>query len=125
MGQQAGLKLYNARGSCVLDTACGVTRIVGVVQLVGKSAEYTYRRHIHVSNPEKNRIWVHFLFWQTPYNPYAGATAKVEIWEDRQGFTVTLPLKPNGNFDSEFPTLPYFPGAAESLNPYAAMYGFY
>ena len=125
MGQQAGLKLYNARGSCVLDTACGVTRIVGVVQLAGKSAEYTYRRHIHVSNPENNLIWVQFLFGPANYSPFAGALAQADIWENRQGFTVTLPLKPNDNPDPEFPNLPYFRRAAEMLNPYAVMFGFY
>lgn len=125
MGQRAGLKLYNARGSCVLDTACGVTRIVGVVSLQGKSKEHKYQRFIHVPNPNKNRIWARFLFWQANYNPFAGATAKIDIREDLQGFTVKLPLKPNGNFDPEFPTLPYFPGTAEALNPYAVMFGFY
>lgn len=105
--------------------SCGLTRIVGVVGLVGKSNEYTYRRRIAVPNPEMNQIWVQFLFGIASYNPFAGATAKVDLWENRQGFTVTLPLKPNNNFDPEFPHLPYIPGAAEQLNPYAVMFGFY
>lgn len=125
MGNHAGIKLYNARGSCTLDTECGVTRIVGVVGLMGNSDEYKYRRHIHVTNPERNRIWAHFLFGQANYSPYPGATAEIDVWEDRQGFTVKLPLKPNNRFDPEFPTLPYFPSAAKQLNPYAVMFGFY
>ena len=125
MRQQAGIQLFNPRGSCVLDTACGVTRIVGVEGLIGKSSMYKYRRSIHVPNPGMNRIWAHFLFSEASYSAYAGATASIELWENRQGFTVTLPLKPNNTFDPEFPNLPYYPRAAELLNPYAVMFGFY
>lgn len=125
MGNHAGIKLYNARGSCTLDTECGVTRIVGVVQLVGTAPEYKYRRRIAVPNPNMNHIWVHFLFGPANYSPFAGATAQADIWENRQGFTVKLPLKPNNNVDPEFPDLPYFQEAAEMLNPYAVMFGFY
>lgn len=125
MEEHAGIKLYNARGSCVLDTSCGVTRVIGVVGLVGKSTEYTYRRYIHVPNPNMNQIWVQFLFGAANYSPYSGACIKVELWENKQGFTVTLPLKPNNNFDPDFPDLPYFPEAAERLNPYAVMFGFF
>ena len=45
---QAGVQLINARGSCTLDTRCGVTRVVGIASLGAKK-----RMRIEIPIPGK------------------------------------------------------------------------
>ena len=128
MEKQAGVQLINTRGSCVLDTRCGVTRVVGIASLTAKK-----RMRIEIPNPGKNRIWTQLVFRGSGYGTYAVSTdwdpgseklTKVEPWENLQGITVTLPFKPNGAYDPEFPHANYNADCAVQ-NPHAVIYGFY
>jgi hypothetical protein len=125
---QAGVQLINARGSCTLDTRCGVTRVVGIASLGAKK-----RMRIEIPNPGKNRIWTQLVFRGLGYGAYAASTdwdpgneklTKVETWEDLQGITVTLPFKPNAAYDPEFPYA-YYHDTLAAQNPRAIIYGFY
>lgn len=126
MGQQAGLKLYNARGSCTLDMSCGVTRVVGVAVLGGENGRK--RTGIAIPNPGMNRIWTQLVFRGFGYGAYASGTSAdmtvIETWEDLQGITVTLPFKPNAKADPEFPH-EYYSKDCIKFNPHAVIYGFY
>lgn len=131
MLKQAGLQLVNARGSCTLDTRCGVTRVVGVAALGGPNGRK--RTKISIPNPGKNRIWAQLVFHGSGYGAYAVSTdwdpgseklTKVEPWENLQGITVTLPFKPNGAYDPDFPYANYNADCA-AQNPHAVIYGFY
>ena len=128
MEKQAGVQLINARGSCVLDTRCGVTRVVGIANLGAKK-----RMRIEIPNPGKNRIWTQLVFngsgygafaMSTDWNPDEEKLTKVETWENRQGIMVTLPFKPNAAYDPEFPYANYNKDCAAE-NPRAVIYGFY
>lgn len=126
MGRHAGIKLYNSRGSCVLDTICGVTRVVGVSDLGGENGKK--RTRIAIPNPGMNKIWTLLVFKGSGYGSYASGisanTTVVETWENLQGITVTLPFKPNAKYDSEFPYENYHKDCI-GFNPYAIIYGFY
>ena len=66
---QAGVQLINARGSCTLDTRCGVTRVVGIANLGAKK-----RMRIEIPNPGKNRIWTQLVFNGSGYGAFAMST---------------------------------------------------
>lgn len=128
MEKQAGVQLINARGSCVLDTRCGVTRVVGIANLGAKK-----RMRIEIPNPGKNRIWTQLVFRGSGYGAFGESSdwdpddpklTKVETWEDLQGITVTLPFKPNAAYDPEFPHA-YYHDTLAAQNPRAIIYGFY
>ena len=126
MSQQAGIQLYNARGSCTLDMSCSVARVVGISELGGENG--MKRTRIAIPNPGMNNIWARLIFRGSGYGSYNSGTSeditKVETWEDRQGITVTLPFKPNAKPDPEFPYTSYNKDDA-LFNPRAVMYGFY
>lgn len=114
MGVRAGIQLYNARGSCVLDSACGVSRVVGVTAL--KGADEHGRISIAIPNPGMNRIWTWLLFdgsgfgWYKDEQLNRGRFTRVDTWGNLQGITVTLP---------------YVYKAWVLMNPRAVVYGFY
>lgn len=125
MEQQAGIKLYNARGSCILDLSCGVTRVVGVASLGGENGRK--RTRIAIPNPGMNKIWTQLVFRGFGYGAYASGISEdvttIETWADLQGITVTLPFKPNAKADPEFPHAYYYSNCVE-FNPCAVIYGF-
>lgn len=114
MGKRAGIQIYNMRGSCVLDSACGITRVVGVTDLNG--TEEHRRVSIAIPNPGMNRIWTWLLFngsgfgYHNDFFLNGGEFTKVDIWENLQGITVTLPAKRKEDL---------------LTNPRAIVYGFY
>ena len=126
MEKQAGIKLYNTRGSCTLDMRCGVTRVVGVAALGGENGRK--RTRITIPNPEMNKIWAQLVFHGFGYGSYASGTSAdmtmVETWVDMQGITVTVPFKPNRKYDPEFPHASYIDDCVE-FNPHTVIYGFY
>ena len=126
MGDHAGIKLYNARGSCTLDMSCGVTRVVGVAPLGGENGRK--RTRIAIPNPGMNKIWAQLVFRGFGYGAYADGTSAdttmVETWENMQGITVILPFKPNAKADPEYPYEGYW-GDCVKFNPHAVIYGFY
>ena len=114
MGERAGIQLYNARGSCVLDSACGVTRVVGVTDL--KGADEHGRINVAIPNPGMNRIWTWLLFNGSGFGQRnseglnTGRFTRIDTWGNLQGITVTLP---------------YVYKDWLWMNPRAVVYGFY
>lgn len=120
MTPQAGIQIFNARGSCTMDSRCGLTRIVGIAVLGSKM-----RMHIPISNPDNNKIWAQLSASPTMFYAEAVYISNIEIWDSLQGITVTLPFRPNSTPDPEFPTLPYDENMAKYGNPRYVIYGFY
>ena len=117
---QAGIQIFNARGSCTMDSRCGLTRIVGTTILGAKK-----RVRIPISNPDNNRIWAQLNASPTFIMPEATYLSNIEIWDSLQGITVTLPFKPNSTPDPEFPGDQYVEEFAKYGNPLYVTYGFY
>ena len=114
MGERAGIQLYNARGSCVLDGACGVTRVVGVTDLKGANEHGCI--NVAIPNPGMNRIWTWLLFNGSGFGQRinqglnTSRFTRIDAWENLQGITVTLP---------------YVHKDWLWMNPRAVVYGFY
>lgn len=97
MEKRAGLQIFNARGSCVLDSRCGLTRIIEIrhnfwthktdwakLKKGGVSVDFP------IENPNHNNIWVRVESEGSDFIPVSVCAGRVKIWENRQGFTITF-----------------------------------